>query len=67
MTNHALAPPAKQKLLRPGAVADLFGVDSQTVGRWADSGKIESVRTLGGQRRYPETVVLALLKQGAPA
>ena len=33
MTNHALAPPAKQKLLRPGAVADLFGVEQEKVGR----------------------------------
>ncbi len=34
-------------------VAALFGVDPGTVSRWAAERKILSVRTPGGQRRYP--------------
>lgn len=35
---------------RPGQVADLLGVSTDTVRRWADSGQLKSVRTAGGQR-----------------
>jgi excisionase family DNA binding protein len=48
-------------LLTPSEVASLFRVDPKTVTRWAQSGKISSVRTLGGHRRYREAEVRALL------
>lgn len=41
----------------------MFRVDPKTVTRWAKDGKLTSVRTLGGHRRYPEAEVRALLDQ----
>ena len=49
------------KLLSPGEVAALFRVDPKTVGRWAAAGKLSTVRTLGGHRRYREDEVTSLL------
>ena len=48
-------------LLTPSEVASLFSVDPKTVTRWAKSGKLTSIRTLGGHRRYKESEVKALL------
>ena len=49
------------RLLTPGEVAALFRVDPKTVTRWAKAGKLSSIRTLGGHRRYRESEVRALL------
>ncbi len=49
-------------LLTPGEVARLFGVDPKTVSRWADAGKLEALRTLGGHRRYRSDQVRELLQ-----
>ena len=48
-------------LLTPAEVASMFRVDPKTVTRWAKSGKLTSIRTLGGHRRYKESEVKALL------
>ena len=48
-------------LLTPAEVASLFRVDPKTVTRWAKAGKLTSIRTLGGHRRYKESEVKALL------
>ena len=48
-------------LLTPGEVASLFRVDPKTVTRWAKAGKLTSIRTLGGHRRYKDSEVKALL------
>lgn len=50
-------------LMKCGEVAALFRVDNRTVVRWADQGKITSVRTLGGHRRYLASSVYAALAQ----
>lgn len=50
------------RLLTPGEVARLFGVDPKTVSRWADAGKLNALRTLGGHRRYRADEVQALLE-----
>jgi excisionase family DNA binding protein len=50
-----------EKLLTPAEVASLFRVDPMTVTRWAKAGKLASIRTLGGHRRYREAEVRALL------
>jgi excisionase family DNA binding protein len=50
-----------EALLTPAEVASLFRVDPKTVTRWARSGKLSAVRTLGGHRRYRESEVLHLL------
>jgi excisionase family DNA binding protein len=52
---------AQERLLTPAEVASLFRVDPKTVTRWAKSGKLTSIRTLGGHRRYTESEVKALL------
>ena len=39
----------------------MFRVDPKTVTRWAKAGKLTSIRTLGGHRRYRKTEVRALL------
>lgn len=49
------------RLLTPGEVAALFRVDPKTVTRWAASGRISSIRTPGGHRRYREVEIRALL------
>lgn len=54
---------ADESLLTPSEVAKLFRVDPKTVTRWADAGKISSIRTLGGHRRYRHSEVTRLLEQ----
>jgi excisionase family DNA binding protein len=51
----------QETLLTPSEVAALFRVDPKTVTRWAKAGKLTSIRTLGGHRRYKESEVTALL------
>ncbi len=63
MTTPASAPDAG-RLLTPGEVATIFRVDPKTVTRWAKNGRISSIRTPGGHRRFREAEVRALL---APA
>ena len=55
------SPDAAEPLLTPAEVAALFRVDPKTVTRWAKAGKLSSIRTLGGHRRYRESEVRALL------
>ena len=50
------------RLLTPGEVAALFRVDPKTVTRWAAAGRIGSIRTPGGHRRFRESEVRALLR-----
>jgi len=59
MTRPDVAP--GNRLLTPAEVAALFRVDPKTVTRWAQQGKLQSIRTLGGHRRYPEAEILAFL------
>ena len=50
-----------EPLLTPGEVATMFRVDPKTVTRWAKTGRLTSIRTPGGHRRYRQTEVRALL------
>jgi len=50
-----------ESLLTPAEVAAMFRVDPKTVTRWAKAGKLSSIRTLGGHRRYRESEVRELL------
>ena len=52
--------PDAESLLTPAEVAALFRVDPKTVTRWAKAGKLTSIRTLGGHRRYPEAEIREL-------
>ncbi|MGH3545703.1 MAG: BldC family transcriptional regulator [Mycobacteriales bacterium] len=53
-----------ERLLTPSEVAALFRVDPKTVTRWAAAGRISSIRTPGGHRRFRESEVRALLASG---
>jgi excisionase family DNA binding protein len=53
------------RLLRTSEVALLFRVSERAVTDWARRGRIPSVRTPGGHRRYPAEKVWALLHDGA--
>lgn len=56
------------RLLRTREVALLFQVSERAVTDWARRGRIPSVRTPGGHRRYPADEVWALLRRtDAPA
>jgi excisionase family DNA binding protein len=50
-----------ERLLTPGEVATLFRVDPKTVTRWAAAGRIGSIRTPGGHRRFRESEVRSML------
>lgn len=60
MTNN----PKRQQpeLLTPAEVAAAFRVDSKTVARWALAGKLTSIRTIGGHRRYYQAEIDARLR-----
>lgn len=62
MSQFNLTVSAQEKLLTPSEVATLFRVDPKTVTRWAKAGKLTSIKTLGGHRRYRESEVKALLR-----
>lgn len=55
------------KLLPPREVAELLGVDPKTVSRWARLGKIPSVRTPGGHRRFRKSVIDSIINGDAVA
>jgi excisionase family DNA binding protein len=59
-------PPESEALLTPAEVASMFRVDPKTVTRWAKAGKLSSIRTLGGHRRYRESEVRELLSGMMP-
>lgn len=50
------------RLLTSAEVAALFRVDPKTATRWAKSGRIPSIRTPGGHRRFRESEVRALME-----
>jgi excisionase family DNA binding protein len=49
------------ELMTPAEVATAFRVDAKTVTRWAVAGKLRSIQTLGGHRRFFADEVRALL------
>ena len=44
--------PSPNELMTPAEVGRLFGVTAKTASRWADEGHLDSVKTLGGNRRF---------------
>lgn len=49
-------------LLTPAEVAALFRVSPKTVTRWAKSGKVTAIRTLGGHRRFRASEIKSVLE-----
>ncbi len=41
----------------------ILGVDGRTIARWSRQGRLETVWTPGGHRRFPVASVLALLRE----
>ncbi|HVL83697.1 MAG TPA: BldC family transcriptional regulator [Pseudonocardia sp.] len=54
---------SEERLLTPGEVAAMFRVDPKTVTRWASAGRIGSIRTPGGHRRFRESEVRVMLAE----
>jgi excisionase family DNA binding protein len=53
-----------EQLLTPGEVAALFRVDPKTVTRWAAAGRVPSLVTPGGRRRFRASDVDKMLRGG---
>ena len=49
-----------QRFLTRSEVAEIFQVSPSTITRWAEAGKLPSVKTLGGHRRYEARAVMEL-------
>ena len=49
--------------LHTAEVAELLHVSPKTVSHWAKEGKLPFLKTLGGDRRYPETEIRQLAEQ----
>lgn len=54
----------QEELLTPSEVAAMFRVNPKTVTRWARSGKISAIRTLGGHRRFRKSEITRILAEG---
>jgi excisionase family DNA binding protein len=50
----------QDRLLSAAEAAAMLRVDPKTITRWAKQGRLHSVRTLGGDRRYPASDVRRL-------
>jgi excisionase family DNA binding protein len=50
------------RFLTRAEVADIFQVSPSTITRWAEAGKLPSIKTLGGHRRYEAKVVMELAR-----
>ena len=53
-----------ERLMTPAEVAAMFGVNAKTPIRWANAGKLPSIKTPGGQNRFRESDVRAFLNGG---
>ena len=51
-----------QNKLSIGEVAQQLGVSVDTIRRWESQGKISGTRTLGDQRRFPQSEVDRILQ-----
>lgn len=59
--------PRLPELMTPGEVAAAMRCDPKSVSRWARAGKLRSIRTPGGHRRfYAEDVRALLVTPGDP-
>lgn len=53
----------RNRLLTPGEVAELFGVDPATVTRWSNAGRLRARRTPGGHRRLRASEIQEILER----
>jgi len=52
-----------EPLLRTSQVAALLRSSDRTIRTWADAGKLQYIKTLGGRRLFPASAVMAVLQQ----
>jgi excisionase family DNA binding protein len=57
-------PEPRDELLTSFEVAALFAVSPRTVALWAKEGTLNPIRTLGGDRRFRESEVRRVLREG---
>jgi excisionase family DNA binding protein len=50
-------------LLTPREVAEIFGVRTTTIARWARQGRLNPLRTPGGHRRYSREEISGVLEE----
>ncbi|MDN3351573.1 helix-turn-helix domain-containing protein [Actinomadura sp. DC4] len=50
-------------LLRPREVAELFGVRTTTIARWAREGRLAPLLTPGGHRRYARSAIQEAIQE----
>ena len=62
MSSKDLGLPPNVKWLSLQEASNMLGVHPSTLRQWADSGKIPTVRTPGGHRRFAESDVRAVLE-----
>ena len=62
MSNKELGLPPHVRWLSLQEASQMLGVHPSTLRQWADSGKIPTVRTPGGHRRFAESDVRSLLE-----
>jgi excisionase family DNA binding protein len=55
----------RKQFLSTADIARLMSIDVSTVKRWADSGKLQCYKTVGGHRRFRSDQVQALMGQTA--
>ena len=60
-------PPRGGATVTLGEAAEALGVSTSTVRRWADTGRIQVVRTSGGHRRFPASELRRLNAEAASA
>jgi excisionase family DNA binding protein len=54
-------PPAPgDDYIAPAEAARLLKVSARTITRWAREGRLPSITTLGGHRRFPRAIIEAL-------
>jgi excisionase family DNA binding protein len=58
-----IARPLDRNWVTPAVAAARFAVKPRTIREWAKAGKVTSIRTLGGHRRYDEDEVAAMAAQ----
>jgi excisionase family DNA binding protein len=61
MSKHGVA--ERTEYLTRAQVAALLGVSPNTVARWARNGRIPCQMTLGGHRRFEQSIIEELLRQ----
>ncbi len=64
MPGKELRLPPDVKWLSLQEASRMLGVHPSTLRQWADAGKIHTVRTPGGHRRYPAEQIRKLLVEG---